>query len=165
MFTLKSLSVKGIPAALEKAERYRLLNDPKEAESICLDVLTIDPENQKAVISLLLSITDQFGEGASAEVQRARELLPRIHDTYKRAYYAGIISERQAKAILKQGTPGRQSHAYEWFREAMDHFEKAEAIRPPDNDEAILRWNSCARIIMKYNLSPRKEEYIEPFLE
>ena len=165
MFKLKPLSKPGIAAALEKAERYRLLNEPKEAESICLDVLEIDHENQKALITLLLSITDQFGEGASAEVQRARELLPQIRDKYKQAYYAGIICERQAKATLKQGTPGRQSYAYEWFRDAMDHFEKAEAIRPPDNDEAVLRWNTCARIIMSNNLGPRQEEPTEPFLE
>ena len=46
MFQLKSLSMEGITAALDKAERYRLLNEPREAESICLDVLEIDPENR-----------------------------------------------------------------------------------------------------------------------
>lgn len=165
MFKLKSLSKKGIPAALEKAERYRLLNEPKEAESICLDVLEIDPKNQKALVTLLLSITDQFGEGMSAEVEHARELLPGLRDKYKRVYYEGIIFERQAKAILNQGTPGSKSHAYEWFRDAMDQFEKAEAIRPPGNDDAILRWNTCARLIMQNNLAPRQEDYVQPLLE
>lgn len=165
MFKLKSLSRKSIPAALEKAERYRLLNEPKEAESICLDVLEIDSKNQKALVILLLAITDQFGEGMSAEVERARELLPRLRDKYKRVYYEGIIFERQAKAILDKGTPGSKSHAYEWFRDAMEQFEKAEKIRPSGNDDAILRWNTCARIIMQNNLSPRKEEYVLPMLE
>lgn len=165
MFKLKSLSKKGVPAALEKAERYRLLNEAKEAESICLDILEIDPRNQKALVTLLLSITDQFGEGMSAEVDRARELLPRLRDKYKRAYYEGIIFERQAKATLNKGTPDSKHHAYEWFRDSMDQFEKAEKLRPPGNDDAILRWNTCARLIMQNNLAPRQEDYIQPLLE
>jgi len=165
MFKLKRLSKKGIPPALQKAERYRLLNEPREAESICLDVLDIDSKNQKALVTLLLSITDQFGEGMSDQVTRARELLPRLRDKYKRAYYAGIIFERQAKVILRQGTPGFKSHAFEWFRDAMDQFEKAEAIRPRGNDDAILRWNACARIITQSNLSAAREVYVEHSLE
>ena len=55
MFELKRLSEEAIPAALEKATRYRLLNEPAEAESICHDVLQIDPENQQALVVLLLA--------------------------------------------------------------------------------------------------------------
>src|SRR5258705_12812784 len=99
MFQLKSPSNQGISAALDKAERYRLLNEPREAESICLDVLEIDPENQKALVILLLSITDQFGRRDPDATRHARELLPRLHDEYDRTYYAGIIFERQAKAV------------------------------------------------------------------
>jgi len=165
MFQLKSLSKEGIAAALEKAERYRLLNEPREAESICLDVLAIDPENQKALIILLLSITDQFGRRDTDPVKSARELLPRLHDEYDRLYYAGIIYERQAKTILKRGTPGGEFQAYDWFRNAMELFEKAEAVRPPGNDDALLRWNTCARTMMRYRLAPRQEDYVEPFLE
>ena len=47
MFELKPLNKDAIPAALDKAMRYRLLNEPGAAESICLDVLRIDPENQQ----------------------------------------------------------------------------------------------------------------------
>jgi hypothetical protein len=165
MFQLKSLSKEGITAALEKAERYRLLNEPREAESICLDVLEIDPENQKALVILLLSITDQFGRRDRDAARQAREMLPRLHDEYDRTYYAGIIFERQAKAVLKRGAPGGEFQAYDWFRNAMDLFEKAESIRPPGNDDALLRWNTCARIIMRYKLVPRQEDYVEPFLE
>ncbi len=165
MFQLKSLSEQGIAAALDKAERYRLLNEPREAESICLDILEIDAENQKALVILILSITDQFGRRARDEVRYARELLPRLHDEYERTYYAGIIFERQAKTILKRGTPGGGSQAYDWLRNAMDLFEKAEAIRPPGNDDALLRWNTCVRTIMRYKLAPRQEDYVEPFLE
>ncbi|MFL5800417.1 MAG: hypothetical protein ACJ8CR_01605 [Roseiflexaceae bacterium] len=165
MFQLKSLSMEGITAALDKAERYRLLNEPREAESICLDVLEIDPENQKALVTLLLSITDQFGRRAPDAARQARELLPRLRDEYERTYYAGIIFERQAKAVLKRGMPGGEFQAYDWFRNAMDLFEKAESIRPPGNDDALLRWNTCVRIIMQYKLTPRQEDYVEPFLE
>jgi hypothetical protein len=165
MFQLKSLSNEGIAAALEKAERYRLLNEPREAESICLDVLEIDPENQKALVILLLSITDRFDRRDADAARHARELLPRLHDEYERTYYAGIIFERQAKSILKRGTPGGGFQAYDWFRNAMDLFEKAESIRPPGNDDALLRWNTCARTIMRYKLTARQEDYVQPFLE
>ncbi len=170
MFTLKLLSQEGIPEAIEKAERYRLLNEPREAESICLDILAVDPENQRALVILLLALTDQFrhnhyGQKISVKANEARQLLPRIKDEYERLYYAGIICERQAKAILNQGLPGYKHHAYEWFRKAMDFLEKAEAIRPKGNDDALLRWNTCARLIMRNNLTPREEEYVEPYLE
>jgi hypothetical protein len=33
------------------------------------------------------------------------------------------------------------------IEEAMGFFERAEKIRPPDNDEAILRWNRCVRLV------------------
>ncbi len=165
MFKLKPLSKEGIAPALEKAERYRLLNEPREAESICSDILDIEPENQKALVVLLLSITDQFGDGKAVEVKHARELLPRLRDQYERSYYAGIICERQGKAVLSRGMPGHKSHAYEWMREAMDFFEKAESMRPPKNDDAILRWNTCARIMTDNNLEPGREDPTEPYLE
>jgi len=165
MFKLKPLSKEGIAPALEKAERYRLLNEPREAESICSDILDIEPENQKALVVLLLSITDQFGDGKAVEVKHARELLPRLRDEYERAYYGGIICERQGKAVLSRGLPGHKSQAYDWLRDAMDFFEKAESIRPPKNDDAILRWNTCARIMIDNRLEPGREESTEPFLE
>jgi hypothetical protein len=99
------------------------------------------------------------------DVKRVQAVLPRLRDEYERTYYAGIIFERQAKAILKRGTPGSDSLVYHWLRTAMDHFEKAEAIRPPGNDDALLRWNTCARTILRHKLTPKQEEYIEPFLE
>ncbi|MEP6699039.1 MAG: hypothetical protein ABJB09_04845 [Verrucomicrobiota bacterium] len=162
---MKSLSVAAIPAALEKAERYRLLNEPAEAESICLDVLKADPENQSALITLLLAVTDRFGKGYGVSGTQAKEILARVTGEYERAYYAGILAERRAKAKLAQGTPGSNHYAYDGFRDAMAWFEKAEAIRPPGNDDALLRWNTCARIIDKNRLVPREEEHVEPPLE
>ncbi len=166
MFELKSLSKEAVPAALEKAERYRLLNEPGEAESICLDVLRIDPENQQALVALLLALTDQFEEGFADRIARAREVLPRLRDEYARAYYAGIICERRARAQLKQSGPGSGYVAYDSFREAMSWYEKAEALRPPGNDDALLRWNTCARILMRHrHIQPGPRERSEPPLE
>ena len=155
---LKKLSKEAIPAALEKANRYRLLNEPGEAESICLDVLKANPENQEAIIILLLALTDRFTRGYGVSDTQAKELLARIKSEYDRVYYTGIFAERRAKAKLTQNTPDCRFQAYDLFREAMEWFEKAEATRPPGNDDALLRWNTCARIIEQNKLVPRHEE-------
>jgi hypothetical protein len=158
MFSPKPISREGVPLALQKAERYRVINDPSSAESICLDILIVDPDNQQALVTLLLAITDQFGETPSEGIRHARELLPRLGDGYKRAYYAGIIAERAAKAQLRRGGLSSEEIAYHSFREAMGWYEKAEAQRPAGNDEAILRWNTCARILAHNpHLKPRAE--------
>jgi hypothetical protein len=166
MFELKPIAKASIAQALQKAERYRVINDPSSAESICLDVLQVDPDNQEALVTLLLAITDQFTEGPTEGVHRAQGLLPSLHDGYKRAYYAGIICERCAKAQLHRGTPGSGDLAYDWFRQAMGWYEQAEAQRPVGNDEAILRWNTCARILARTGRpGPRTEEPAEPRVE
>jgi len=165
MFQLKQISKESIPEALEKAERYRLLNEPWLAESICFDILEVDPENSKAIAILILAITDQFGTAEMVDINDARQLLPRLANEYQRQYYAGIICERQGKAILNRTKSHGGFVSYDWFRDAMDHYEKAEAVRPAGNDDAILRWNTCARLIMRHHLEPKSEEYIEPPLE
>jgi len=165
-FELKPITPAGIPAALQKAERYRLLNDSAAAESICRDVLEVDPDDQHALVTLLLSITDQFPQQRAEGVHRAREVLPRLRDEYKRSYYAGIICERRAGAQLRQGAPGAGEVAYNWYREAMEWYEKAEAIRPSGNDEAILRWNTCVRVLQANpELRPSPEREYEPMFE
>jgi hypothetical protein len=164
-FELKSLSEDAIPAALEKAMRYRLLNEPGEAESICLDVLRADPANQQALVVLLLALTDRFSKGYGVSDTQTEEVLARLQSEYDRAYYAGIICERKAKALLHQGAPAAGFRAYELLREAMNWFEKAEATRPPGNDDALLRWNTCARIIQRNNLGPPPAENYEFPLE
>ena len=165
MHELKSLSRAAIPAALEKAERYRLLNEPGEAESICLDILETDPENQPALITLLLALTDRFSKGYGVSDTPANQLLARIKGEYERAYYGGILAERRAKAKLAQGAPGASHYAYDELCEAMRQFEKAEKIRPAGNDDALLRWNTCARMMAKNKLAAREEDRSEPVLE
>jgi len=145
MLQLKPISTEAIPGALAKAERYRILDEPLEAESICRDILRADPDNQPGLVTLLLSLTDQFGKGFGVSLEAVQRLLPQLQDEYERAYYAGVILERWGKAQLPSGMSSRS--AYDWLREAMRWYDQAEAIRPPGNDEAILRWNTCARII------------------
>jgi hypothetical protein len=146
-FDLKSISVESIPEALKKVERYRLLNEPTLAESICLDILAIVPDHQQALISLLLARTDQFDLQLPA--REAQEILARIKGDYEQDYYAGIIWERVGHARIRQGGSGGSGSAYHALREAMSHYERAIDFASPGNDDAILRWNTCARVIMQ----------------
>jgi hypothetical protein len=161
---LKPITREGVPAALQKAERYRLLNESAAAESICLDVLELEPENQDALVALLLSITDQFGDELAEGVPRARAVLPRLTDEYERAYYAGIICERRGNAQLHRGALGSAEVASQSFHEAMTWYEQAEKMRPAGNDEAILRWNTCVRMLAKHEREDAGPEY-EPALD
>jgi len=161
---LKPITRAGVPAALQKAERYRLLNDSTAAESICLDILQVEPDNQQALVTLLLAITDQFADDAGDSVKRARDVLPRLSDDYKRAYYSGIVAERKAKALVRRGGLGVADVAHDWFRDAMHWYEKAEAIRPAGNDEAILRWNTCARMLGRHEPRRATRDEYEPVL-
>jgi hypothetical protein len=162
---LKPLSKEGVPAALGKAEHYRLLNQPRLAESICHDILAIDNNNSTASVILLLALTDQFGKSSSKASKQALALARNLKDEYSQKYYAGIVFERQAGNALNSGIPGSDFDAYEWYIEAMQCFEEAEAIHPPGNDDAILRWNTCVRTIMQYDLRERPMDDGEPFLE
>ena len=165
-FELKAVSPDAVARALAKADRYRLLNEPGEAESICRDALRVEPDNQEVVITLVLALTDQFDDEPSTVVE-ASATVGRLRDEYQRAYYTGIVAERRAKARLRHGTPGAGHQAYEWLRFAMNSYEDAEAIRPTGNDDALLRWNACARLIMRHrHLVPITDERGEPlFLE
>src|SRR5436189_5327398 len=151
MSELKSLSQEAIPAALEKAERYRLLNEPCEAESICLDILKTDSKNQQAIITLVLALTDRFEKGYAVSDMQTKELLSRMKSEYDRAYYTGIVAERRAKVKLRQNAPDCRFQAYDLFREAMSWFGKPEAIRPPGDDHALLRWNPDPRVSARNN--------------
>jgi len=160
----KSISRDAIPAALDKAERYRLLNEPAQAESICHDILAVDPDNQQALIALLLSLTDQFPADPAECFAQAKAIVPKLRGEYERHYYRGLIYERRGHAAALQNHPGSATAAYEWLREAMDLFEQAEAVRPQGNDDAILRWNSCLRLIERYHLHPETVPAGDPVL-
>jgi hypothetical protein len=163
-FQLKALSPEAVARALARAERYRLLNEPGEAQSICLDALEVQPDNQVALTTLLLALSDQFDDDATC-VADAWATVARLSDEYERAYYTGLVYERQAKALLRHGTPGSGPQAYEWLRSAMTWYEKAEPLRPTGNDDPLLRWNACARLIMRdHHLVPIPDERGEPLL-
>lgn len=165
MFELKPLPKASIESALAMVERYRLLNEPWEAESICLDILGVDPGNQKALIALLLSLTDQFGTESGNLVQRARDLIPKLEGGYEQAYYSGIICERRGRAIFRSGTPGMGPTVYDWLRQAMDWYEKAQGLAP-DAAQPVIRWNTCARTIDRHEqLHPPSQERTPQLLE
>ena len=164
-FDLKPLSKQGIPAALDKAEHYRLLNQPRLAQSICLDILGVDPDNATASVILLLALTDQFGKSTSKAAKQALSIAHGLPDEYARKYYTGIVYERQAGNALTSGIPGADFDAYEWYVDAMECFEQAEAMHPPGNDDAILRWNTCARTIAQYGLRERPSDEGHVMLE
>ena len=159
---LKRISKEAIPRAVQKAERYRLLNQSWATESICLDILEVDPTNQPVLVMLLLAVTDQFGAESRELARRAREVLGRITDPYQKAYYAGIIDERLGHAHLAQGIMHAEAMAYESLKDAMDSFAKAEQLRQPGNDDAILRWNTCVRTIQRLRLAEPAEGQYEP---
>jgi len=166
MFELKPLSTTAIPDALDKAVRYRLLNEPMEAESICLDILEVDPDNGNALITLLLALTDQFRTRAGAAVKEALAVVARFEGEYSRAYYEGIIWERRASALHDRGGPGSAFLAYDRLRRALDCYEKAIELRPEGNEDAILRWNTCVRVLGRHpELKPAPEDTFQPLLE
>lgn len=150
-FELKKITTAGLDAAVARAEHYRLLSQPKLAQSICFDVLDVDPDNQRALVALVLAMTDEFATGASSP-NGAKTHAAKLSDDYQRHYYNGIIAEREGRGLISRGPSAAM--AYHAFREAMELFEKAEAVRPPGNDDAILRFNACARTIKESNLRP-----------
>jgi len=156
---LKRISQASIAAAIVKADRYRLLNEPGEAESICRDILAVDAENQEALTRLGLAITDQFSGEQSDRFAEAEEVFRRLGDPYERLYFAGLLRERRAKAQIRSGHPPHTVPLL--LEEAMRLFEQAEKVRPPDNDDAILRWNRCVRLIRSRDWGLQRERFPE----
>jgi hypothetical protein len=162
MADYKRITADAIPRALAKAERYRLLNEPEEAESICEDILHIDSDNQQALVMMTLALTDSFQKNVARVHQRAHSILSRLRDPYEHAYYEGIISERWAKA---QYDPQRHNpFVYNGLREAMSFYEQAQALSPAGNDDAVLRLNACVRFIENNQIvKPSSEEQELPY--
>jgi tetratricopeptide (TPR) repeat protein len=144
-FDLKKISPEAIDAALSKAELYRFLNEPEEAESICEDVLAVQPGHQLALRNLGLALTDQFIGEASDRYADAENAFQQLTDPYERLYYTGLLHERRAKAQLRAGRPAHSVTVL--LEDAMRNYEEAERLHPVGNDDAILRWNRCARLL------------------
>ena len=142
---LKPISRAGINEAIAKVELYRYLNEPGEAESICRDILAVEPDHQAALRLLGLAITDQFKGSMTDRYAEASSIFKALTSNYERIYCCGLLHERKAKAQLRAGFPPPTVKPE--FEEAMRFFEEAEKISPPDNDDAILRWNRCVRLL------------------
>ncbi|MBI3664720.1 MAG: hypothetical protein HY236_00595 [Acidobacteria bacterium] len=149
---LKPISKSSIDEAISKVELYRNRNEPEEAESICRDILAVEPHHQVAQRLLGLAITDQFNGGLSDRYAEAEGIFLSLQDDYERSYYTGLLYYRRAKAQLRAGRPPHTLLVL--FEKAMQCFEDAEKVRPPDNDDAILRWNRCVRLL---ETIPRRE--------
>ena len=158
MYQIKPIAKESIARALARAERYRLLNEPREAESICLDVLLIEPGHQGAIACLLLAVTDQFGVNGPL-LERAKQLASQLSSEFERKYYAGIVCERFARQQIAQGHPGAKFSAYDYLTEAIHLYGEADALAPDGNDDAILRHNTCVRMIGWHQLvAPHRDE-------
>lgn len=153
---LNRISVAAVPAALEKARQYRGLQEPEQAESICLDILDADAAHLGAKRMLILALTDQFGRsGQLLDPKRALRIVDQLPEEYERLYFRGLICERRGRAMLNESMS--RSFTWEYFREAMQWYEKAQPFRPEHNDDAILRWNSCLRTLQRERLAPRAD--------
>ena len=153
---LKTISKNGIAEALAKVQHYRYLNQAEEAESICRDVLAVDPENQMALRLLGLTITDQFKGTLTDGFREAQSCFERLSSPYERSYYMGILHERRAKAQMRAGHLAHSLLAS--FENALRCFEEAEKIRPAGNDDALLRWNRCVRLMQGLPGATAEEE-------
>ena len=160
MFELKPLSTDAIPAALAQgravsaAERTRrggehLPGHPPRRSSRPESAGHHDPRDHRPVREQRLA----------GHVARARELVARLEDEYERLYYEGIVCERRGRAHLAQGRQASGFLAYDWLKAAMGLFERANQKSPTGNDEAVLRWNACARVLMRHpELEPHEEQ-------
>lgn len=159
-YEVKRISTAGIPEAIAKAELYRSLNEPEEAESICRDILAIEPQHQLALRLLGLALTDQFTGRASDRYRETEDIFLHLQDAYERLYYTGLLYERRAKAMLKADQP--PPSLLPLFDQALRSFADAEKVRPAGNDDAILRWNRCVRLLQnaEYDWGGLEEELV-----
>jgi tetratricopeptide (TPR) repeat protein len=143
-YELKRLPEMTLESALAKAEHYRDLNQPDEAESICRDVLDIDATHQLAIRTLGLALTDRFARDRHVVFDEALAVFRRLTSEYEQAYYTGIAWERVAKVQLDQG---EVRNAYYSFEKALSLFDKAELLGDGQTPDPILRWNRCVRAL------------------
>jgi tetratricopeptide (TPR) repeat protein len=144
--SLKRLPRESLDAALAKAEHYRDLNQPEEAESICRDVLDVDGGNQRAWKLLGLALTDRLPSHRVGLLEQAVEAFEMLTDEYERVYHLGVAWERAAKAHLERN----EAHsAVTAFEHALRLYERAESLRPESADP-VVRWNRCVRLLSEH---------------
>ena len=144
---LKSLSPKAIPGALGLASDSRQGGQSQTCESICLDVLQAEPGNQEALRLLVLSHADRFDAESTEHEMAARDAQSRLTGEYDRAFYDAYILHRSAQVAIASGSPSSARVVYALLARAMASYEDAERSRPEGNDDAILLWNACQRLM------------------
>jgi len=104
------------------------------------------------------------GRGGQGGARRARAAIERLASEYERVYYAGILAERSAIALLDRGAHGAAAPAWHHLQEAMSLFEKADALQQDaSNDDAVLRYNTCVRLLEAHRLEepvPDDEQHL-----
>jgi hypothetical protein len=160
---LKRLGTRNLEAALAKAEQYRALNEPEEAESICRDVLVESPDHQHALKTLGLALTDRFAVEWRGVFDEAVAVFHKLTSAYERVYYTGVAWERCAKAqIAEKQQAHNAAHALE---KALECFAEAERVGAKDTPDPVLRWNRCVRMLDRHpelldaSTGPRSHEF------
>lgn len=98
---------------------------------------------------MILALTDQFPDGAHPQAAvEAEKAAARIQDEYKRLYLSDIIRERRGKAMLAAAVPARHGRRRNGCVKRCRATSVRKPLRPAGNDEAVLRWNTCARLLM-----------------
>ena len=125
----------------------------------------LERRQPRAIITLVLALTDQFGGTSGVGNGEARALLGRIHDSYERAYYEGMICERWANAALRDHKS--ETEVWSWFADALALYERAEKLAQPGNEDAVLRWNACVRVLQAHpSVCPATDDMLyEDFMD
>ncbi len=158
MLEPRPISVESVAKAIELAKHYRLLNEPAQAESICRDIVAVQPDHQEAWVILLLSLSDQFPVQMTTALDQANEVLPKLTDKYQAAYYKGIILERWGRANQSHGAPLNAVEG--WIRKAMRCYQDALELAVADDPDPILRWNTCVRFLN--HAAANNPQYVQP---
>ena len=66
---------------------------------------------------------------------------------------------------MDQNTPYSGGMAHDFLSSALEHYEAAAGMRPAGNDDALLRWNTCARLMNSHGVAPHQDEPGETLLE
>jgi tetratricopeptide (TPR) repeat protein len=143
-YELRRLSPTALEGAIAKAEHYRDLNQPDEAESICRDVLDVDPKHQLALRTLGLALTDRLPRDRHHVFDEAVATFKQLTSAYEQAYYLGIAWERLAKVQLEHD---EARNAISSFEKALALFDQAAALGPEGAPDPVLRWNRCVRAL------------------
>ena len=141
-YRVKRISTAGIAEAIAKAELYRSLSEPEEAESICRDILTIEPQHQLAL--RLLGLPDRSVHRSWVRSYReAEEIFQQLND---RMNGTTTLGSRTSDARKRSSKPGNCLLTVQALRTGS-YLSQRLRNSPAENDDAILRWNRCVRLL------------------